>query len=561
MKKQLLFLIPILLSGCTFFNKSKKVDLIPYVQKEKYGYFDLQGKITINPQFSFATAFRDDLALVKTLGEKGKWGFINKKGKFVINATYKDATVFREGLAWVVSDNSAPSAIDKTGEVKFTLKEAEQVALFSDGLAAFSKADSTSTTWGFVDKLGKEAINPQFIEVGNFNEGKCAVKNKEGKWGYIDTSGKIVINYQFDDASKFEGGKAIIYVDFKAGVIDNDGKYVINPQFQHAYTDGNKYLISQDDKYGWCDSEGKFLINPQFEDANVFGNSKLASVKSGSKYGYVDEDGKITINPQFDGASKFIDNVAIVMVGDRYGLVDEEGKYIVNPQFDGIADDLYYFINDNSIKRSINSDFLDVASILKVINTDKPENLSFDDSFKTILEKKGKSLFDFSTSDDIHSIFKDKFINNESIYDFMIMGKFKKLNPTTFEYYASEEKPTGFVYVISLKGRGVGKIEFLQREFEKKLINYNLMKKGYLDGEYTGVFKSDKNIIVTLANNSNTASFYILNSDFDISGYLNKITENINQKKSPDIEKEIESSMSVDTAIIADTTMIDTVGY
>ena len=134
-----MIIAPLLLVGCSFFKSSKDIELIPYTQKDKYGYFDLEGKIVINPQFAVATAFREDLALVKTTGENGKWGFIDKEGKFVINATYKDATVFQEGLAWVVSENTAPTAIDKKGEIKFTLKDAEQVRLFSEDLAAFSK--------------------------------------------------------------------------------------------------------------------------------------------------------------------------------------------------------------------------------------------------------------------------------------------------------------------------------------------------------------------------------------------------------------------------------------
>jgi hypothetical protein len=206
MKNFLMLLMSVLLVGCNLFNSSKKIELIPFLQKDKYGYFDLEGKIVINPQFQYASAFRNGIALVKTTGDEGKWGYIDKDGKFVINATYKDATVFQEGIAWVVSENSIPTAIDPKGEIKFTLKDAENVRLFSDELAAFSKPDSTSTIWGFVDKSGNQVVSPQFTEVGDFSNDKCAVKNKEGKWGFIDKSGKIIINYQFDSAEKFVDG-------------------------------------------------------------------------------------------------------------------------------------------------------------------------------------------------------------------------------------------------------------------------------------------------------------------------------------------------------------------
>ena len=556
MKKILTLIVPLLLVGCSFFKSSKDIKLIPYAQKDKYGYIDLEGKIVINPQFAYATAFRDDIALVQTTGESGKWGYIDESGKFIINATYKDATVFQEGLAWVVSDNTAPTAIDKKGEIKFTLKEAEEVRLFSEDLAAFSKVDSTNTLWGFVDKSGKQAINPQFYAVGNFKDGKCAVKNKEGKWGYIDKSGKIIISFQFDGASEFKNGKAVVRLDDKDGVIDQDGKYIINPQFKVAYSDGNKYLINLDDKWGWCDEEGKININPQFDDALFFAGSTLASIKSSDKWGYIDEEGKIMINPQFDAAFPFMNNVAIVKSGDKYGLIDKEGKYKVNPQFDNIGQDLFYYVfSDASTKSSINSDYLDTDKILKVINIDKPENLSFNDDFQTILNKTGKSLSDFSAYGDTHSIFENRTINNEATYGFGVMGKFIDYD-YNYNKIITNEKPTGFIYVISLSGKAHGKSESVQKAFEKKLNGYNLMKKGYINGNYTSVYKSSRNIVVTSCSDSNTAIFHILNKEFDISGYLSKIVEKAEESASNYDEAAVDTTaVLVDTAaVIVDTT-------
>lgn len=552
MKKIFMIISPLLLVGCSFF-KSKEIELIPYAQKDKYGYFDLEGKIVINPQFAYATAFREDLALVKTTGENGKWGYIDESGKFEINATYKDATVFQEGLAWVVLENGAPSAINKNGEIIFTLKEAEDVSLFSEDLAAFSKIDSTNTIWGFVDKSGKQVINPQFTNVGSFHDGKCAVQNKEGKWGYIDKSGKIIINHQFDSALKFKDGKAIVNLDEKDGVIDEDGKYIINPQFKSAFADEDNYLIYQDEKWGWCDENGKFIINPQFDDALFFGKSNLACVKSDDKWGYIDVEGKIMINPQFDEAFPFMDEVAIVKSGDKYGLIDKEGKYKVNPQFDRIGEDVIYYVYDSSVKYTITTDYLDTDKILKIVNIDNPENLSFNDDFQTILNKTGKVVNDFNAFSDTNSIFENKVINNEAKYSFGIMGRFLNYD-YDYNKILTGEKPQGFFYMISLLGKAEGKSESIQKAFERKLNGYNLMKKGYVNNFYTSVYKSNRNIVVTSSNNSSTVFFHILKKDFDISGYLNKIVEKSEQSNS------IEDESAVDTtAVEADTTAVEAV--
>ncbi len=552
MKKSILLLIlAISQISCNYFKSDFNMDLVPYSQKDKYGYFDMDGKIIINPQFAFATPFNDDLALVKTTGDNGKFGYINKEGKFVINAEYISATIFSENKAIVVKENGAPTAINKSGKVLFSLNDVDKLCVFKDDLAAFSIVDSTDTKWGFVDDEGKKVINAQFSEVKNFKDGKCAVKNNDGKWGYIDKEGKIIVNYQFDYANDFIDGKAVVLLDDKAGVIDNDGKYIINPQFQSIEIDDENYLISQDDKYGWCDSEGKIKINPQFDQASLFNTNDNASVKSGENYGYIDKDGKFTINPQFQLALNFVDDKALVMSGDKYGIIDKDGKYIVNPQFEGIPYDVLiqtYFNGryNTQVFSKVETDYLDVNSILKVVNINNPENLSFNDNFQTILNKVKKNVNDFSTFSDIHSIFEEKKINNEVSYNFAVMGKLKDYDSYSYGYIVTKEKPTGFLYGISLSGKASGKSEILQKAFEKKLSGYSLMKKGYIDNVYTSVYKNEKNIIVTNSKNTSQVLFYILNHNYDISYYLDKITEKQNQVSSYE-SNHIEDNTSYDS--------------
>jgi hypothetical protein len=184
-----------LLASCGGGDKEiSVVELIPVKSGKYFQYIDKDGKIIINPQFGEATVFRNNLALVKTSGDEPRWGYISEDGKYVITAKYKNATIFSEDMAWVVSENSVPTAINAKGEIKITLQDAQNVNIFKDGLAAYSLSDGSGIKWGFIDKEGKIIINPQFSATGNFNDKKCAVKNKDGKWGYIDKEGKIIIN-------------------------------------------------------------------------------------------------------------------------------------------------------------------------------------------------------------------------------------------------------------------------------------------------------------------------------------------------------------------------------
>jgi hypothetical protein len=45
--------------------------------------------------------------------------------------------------------------------------------------------------WGYIDKTGKLAINPQFDDARPFSLGLAPVESG-GAWGYIDRSGKLV---------------------------------------------------------------------------------------------------------------------------------------------------------------------------------------------------------------------------------------------------------------------------------------------------------------------------------------------------------------------------------
>ena len=469
-----------------------EVNLIPVKSGYEFQYIDKEGKIVINPQFNTATSFREGLALVETSGDEPKFGFITEDGKYAINAQYKEATVFSEGLAWAVAENSAPTAIDKKGEVKFTLQDAEKVRLFKNGLAAFSMVNEEGDEkWGFVDKTGKVFINPQFSYVSNYSEGKCGVINDEGKWGFIDKEGKIVINHQFDEAGDFQNGKCVVASGNKEGVIDKEGKYIINPQFSSMQIDGDIFLVSQDDKYGWCDKDGKLIINPQFGHAFPFNGNKITAVQSGDSYGYIDRNGKIVINPQFDGAMPFNGKLSVVYSANKIGFIDKDGKYVINPQFDGISDDhLIYLLTGGTEYSTVNTDYFNVGPITAILNFDSPEGFTFSSTFEDVMKKyelDDLPSYKYSRYGPQYEVISSKKITNDASYNFYVYGSsYDKIIKTetkhdwngygTYEEtsykFNGTKKPTSYGYSISLSGKGYGKGEAVISAIEGKLSGY-----------------------------------------------------------------------------------------
>ncbi|MDR1654265.1 MAG: WG repeat-containing protein [Prevotellaceae bacterium] len=338
---------------CVACSNSNQADLklIPVESGDKWGYINKKGEYVINPQFQDAGFFRDGLARV--VSSDGKTGYIKEDGKYAIPAKFKSGTHFAEGLAFVVSDGSYPVCIDKSGETKFSLKQAKYAVSFSEGLAMIVTADGK---YGFVDKSGKTVINPQFESANSFSEGLAAIE-QNNKCGFIDKTGKIVINPQFDEVRDFKNGKAVFHNGKQYGYIDSKGSYAINPQFDHAgnFSEGMA-VVKSGKEYGYITESGKIEINPQFDNADVF-QSGLAVIEQGERYGYINKQGKIEINPQFDNASAFFGNIALVENADKWGIIDKKGKYIVNPQFDAIK----YIFETTSY---VHSDYYDASAFI-----------------------------------------------------------------------------------------------------------------------------------------------------------------------------------------------------
>jgi hypothetical protein len=495
-----------ILSSCGGGGDSiSEVKLFPVQSGNDFQYIDRQGKIIINPQFKQATVFRDGLALVQKSGNEPKWGFITEDGKYAINAQYKEATVFSDGLAWVVAENAAPTAIDKKGAVKFTLKDAEQVRVFKDGLAAFNViTEEGESKWGFVDKTGKVVIAPQFLSVSNFSDGKCGVSNSDGKWGFIDKEGKISINHQFDGADDFKNGKCIVKSSDKEGVIGKDGKYIVNPQFSNMYVDGDLFMVQEDEKWGWCDKEGKLVINPQFEQTFPFNDNSITAVKSGKNWGYIDKDGKISINPQFDAAFPFIGKLALVKSNKKVGFIDKEGKYVINPQFDEASIDLLmYTVYGSSAYEGVETDFFNITAIVNRVNINTPEGLSFSSKLSDVVTKLEITENEFKKYSDEHRLISNEKITNDASVSFYVIATAFKDIPDgwyTRKVFNSESVVEGYGYAIDLSGKGYGKEKDVKDAIEKSFSGYK--KDEAQSTENMSVFKNAKQTIKSFIENS-----------------------------------------------------------
>ncbi|MEH2070403.1 MAG: WG repeat-containing protein [Nostoc sp.] len=79
------------------------------------GYIDMHGKVAIppNPKIETAELFSEGLASVKI---KDKWGYINRSGSLTIEPKFQKASRFRNGLAYVKVNAASEGYINHSGQ-------------------------------------------------------------------------------------------------------------------------------------------------------------------------------------------------------------------------------------------------------------------------------------------------------------------------------------------------------------------------------------------------------------------------------------------------------------
>jgi len=305
-----------------------------------FGYIDKTGEFVIPPQFDFAGDFSEGLAAVKM---DGKTGFVDSAGRIIIPLRFEDAGPFSEKLAAVSLDGKI-GYIDPAGILAIPPRF-NYGGVFSEGLAPVGidarlrlgpRDDERGGTggfrfvrrYGYINRDGEMAIQPQFRNARSFTEGLARVTAQDNLTGYIDREGDPVIPCEFEQAGPFCGGVARVYSDGRWRLIDREGEFVDDPQSAVAGdlsgmllpvsaspTDPpatlSAYLTPR--RWGFQDLAGKVVIRPRFEKVRNF-TEGLAAVRFDGRFGYIDKTGEFVIPAHFDSAFPFREGLARVLI-------------------------------------------------------------------------------------------------------------------------------------------------------------------------------------------------------------------------------------------------------
>lgn len=321
-------------------------------------YIDRCGRLAIRTRFAWGGPFSDARAIVHD-EEGGTW-VIDRHGRDVFRSTWDHIRSYADGLAAVKKDDKW-GFVDRDGAVVIEPRF-EAVASFSEGLAAFVVLGSAGSfpMHGYIDRAGNAVIPARWYGASSFREGRAAVCTggtistddmpdgtetlRDRKYGYIDRLGRVAIQGEYDWAGHFTEGLALVlneasWTRHRYGYVDRDGNRVMPLKFTYASDFKDGIAVVRRRGRRWRGSSlvidrngGVIACLPLVLNELCEG---LAVARRGNDSGFVNLEGQWVIEPQFDHSGSFRHGVAEVERGEWYGLINRRGEFVWGPTTEG----------------------------------------------------------------------------------------------------------------------------------------------------------------------------------------------------------------------------------
>lgn len=308
----------------------------------EWGYLDTTAKIVVNPQYTYAQDMVNQVGIVQC---EQKWGLMDNRGKELVPCQY-DGVQFLENtdnkIIKVYVEEPKYGLIDTLGQLRVNATY-DELGQFSEGRLAVKRND----LWGFVNADGVEVIPCRFQEVKKFSNGKAAAK-LGNKWGYIDRLGEVQIDFKYRRAGSFKDDLAWVYSRNKVGFINADEAFVVPATFDRAFDfQQGVARVVVDGKYGLIDRSGAYILRPsrytQIEAFNQFGVAKVRFGNKRIRYGLINRKGHKITSLDYLQISKFSEGLARVKYRANYGFIDARGKLAVPCEYSKLSDFSYGF--------------------------------------------------------------------------------------------------------------------------------------------------------------------------------------------------------------------------
>ena len=282
--------------------------------------------------------------LLPCLCESGTWGYCTTDAEWAIQADYDGVSYFSAGLAVVKHKLSKLYGfIDTLGN---EVIEPQFLDVRPFGRNSLAPALSENGSWGYIDRFGNWAIEPAYADAGEFTEIAPVQDPDSGLWGFIDESGEWLVNSvsgtagaHYASAGAYRNGLAPVRMSNNMWMyVRADGSVVDNQVFSHAdeFFEGYARVVTEHSNgpsYFVDAMFGKYGSNDYIEVGRVSqGMFAVRHNNGGWGFGEV-SSWRVTIKPVYFKVGRFVQGLALAcdLSSRRWGYIDMFGNWVVEP--------------------------------------------------------------------------------------------------------------------------------------------------------------------------------------------------------------------------------------
>lgn len=224
------------------------------------------------------------------------------RGRPLYEARFHEVLKFHApGLA-PAQDASGGYHITLTGEPAYARRFRRTFGYYEE-LAAVDGDDG----WRHIDAQGRDVYSARWGWCGNFQGGRCTVRDRLGRYGHITPSGDVVGSISWRYAGDFRDGVAVVQAeDGRSTHIDREGRRIHDAWFDDLDVFHKGYARARDPA-GWMhvDGRGRHLYQRRFANVEPFYNGQARVERFDGGLEVVDERGNTVVELRPSRSSPF----------------------------------------------------------------------------------------------------------------------------------------------------------------------------------------------------------------------------------------------------------------
>lgn len=329
------FIALFFLSVFSFMNAQT---LVPYRDKNLWGYSDESGNVKISPKYDSVTFFEtkfteENVNRFAKVNDKGKYGLIDEKGKMVLDAKYKMIDIDRGeyGMSVIVQNENGKFGVYNFNTLLIP-EEFDKIEFIRNDSFLVKK----NRKIGMIDHTGQTVIPVEYQQInyieGNAKEVKWLVSNdKETKYittpaaKFSNRSTRSIYQEGFSPPGATKTADAAAVEKLKA-------KYNLSkcdPYYKE------KCIYRQNNKYGFYDFEINKKTKPEYESLKIIkssGDKTYLLATKNEKNLLIDELGNSLIPVDFQEIEDRYDRLTFTK-DNRKGFYFIDTQKYVEPKY------------------------------------------------------------------------------------------------------------------------------------------------------------------------------------------------------------------------------------